>query len=140
MERENPHAIVIGSRKLPGSKTNIERTAFRKFLGLVFNTIFTKLFIGLPFRDTQCGFKLITHPCAKVVYPVTHLGHWCWDPEMLLVALRMKVPVRELPVNWQEIDGSSVHIVRDTLRMIRDLLMIKILYCIRVWRMSDFAP
>ncbi len=59
---------------------------------------------------------------------------------MLLVALRMKVPVRELPVNWQEIDGSSVHIVRDTLRMIRDLLMIKILYCIRVWRMSDFAP
>lgn len=140
MEAANPDAMVIGSRKLPGSKTNIQRTWFRKLLGLIFNTIFTNFIIGLPFRDTQCGFKFTTHCAAKKVYPVTHLGHWCWDPEMLLVARKMKVPIRELPVNWQEIEGSKVHIVRDTLRMIRDLAMIKLMYCFRLWKLTDFAP
>ena len=52
----------------------------------------------------------------------------------------MKIPVRELPVNWQEIEGSKVYIVRDTLRMIRDLMLIKLMYCFRLWRLSDHAP
>lgn len=88
MKEQNNMAMVIGSRKLPGSKTNIKRTLPRKILGLIFNTIFTNFIIGLPFRDTQCGFKFTTHEAARAVYPVTHLGHWCWDPEMLLIAIK----------------------------------------------------
>lgn len=88
MKENNNLAMVIGSRKLPGSRTNVQRTFHRKILGLIWNRVFTNFLVGIPFRDTQCGFKFITHEAAQIVYPVTHLGHWCWDPEMLLIAVK----------------------------------------------------
>ena len=88
MKEQNKLAMVIGSRKLPGSKTIIKRTFLRKVLGLLFNTVFTRYIVGLPFRDTQCGFKFATREAAKAVYPVTHLGYWVWDPETLYITVQ----------------------------------------------------
>lgn len=52
----------------------------------------------------------------------------------------MKIPVRELAVNCKDVEGSKVNLLSDALRMVRGLLLIKVMYCFRIWKLTDHAP
>ena len=56
---------------------------------------------------------------------------------MLLLCGAKNVPVKEVPVNWQEIDGSHLNVVDATSQMIRDMILIKLLYTLRLWGYDD---
>jgi len=76
-------------------------------------------------RDTQCGFKLHTRASASHLYPSLHSPGWIFDCELLLLAELTGIPLREVGVRWHEVGGSKLDVVWDSVRMARDLLVIR---------------
>ena len=76
-------------------------------------------------RDTQCGFKLFTRPAAQQIFPHQHLTGWILDVELLLYAKQLKIPVSEVPIAWVEVPASKLKVVRDSIRMFMDLVVLR---------------
>ena len=56
---------------------------------------------------------------------------------MLLLCGNKGIPVKELPVNWEEIDGSHLNVIDATIQMARDMVLVKLLYTLRLWGYED---
>lgn len=76
-------------------------------------------------RDTQCGFKLFTRGAAQKIFPAQRLATWIFDVELLLLAKQLGIPVVEVPVEWREVAGSKLNVIKDSLQMLRDLLVLR---------------
>ena len=88
-------------------------------------------------RDTQCGFKLFRRREALVLFKQLHLERWAFDVEILYVALALRYRVAEVPVTWTEVPGSKVDLVRDSLRMARDIACVRLAYLGGLWRLPQ---
>src|SRR3989344_403353 len=114
--------IVIGSRCLPDSIVTIHQPWHREFIGRMLNRIF-RLILGLPFADTQCGFKLYNKK-TRVIFEEQQVTRWLFEVEDLYLALKKKFTVKEVPIAWAHDDSSSVKLT-DFFAIIRDLFRIK---------------
>ena len=115
--------IAIGSRSAPGAR-RLGDPPLRKLMGKVFNML-VKLG-GAGFSDTQCGFKCFAGTRAHALFDQQRLDRFGSDVEVLYLARRFGIPVREVPIVWHYRSGSKVRPVRDTLRMFADLAAIRI--------------
>ncbi|GAA6027220.1 hypothetical protein JCM8097_002497 [Rhodosporidiobolus ruineniae] len=128
------HGLVVGSRAhLVKSEAVVKRSALRNLLMRSFHLYLSLLGLS-TIRDTQCGFKLQSRSSAALLYPSLHSPGWIFDCELLLLALRCGVPVREVGVKWHEVEGSKLDVVTDSIRMARDLLVIRGNYLTGRWR------
>ena len=59
--------VAIGSRALDRSLVGVHQSAFRELSGRAFNVVM-RVITGLPFRDTQCGFKLFERLAAREIF------------------------------------------------------------------------
>ncbi len=87
-------------------------------------------------RDTQCGFKLFTRRTAARLFPNLHVERWAVDVELLFMAQSLGIPMTEVPVSWQEIEGSKLGPISASLQIGRDMLRIRINYWLGWWRME----
>ncbi len=117
--------IAIGSRNLAQSRIMIKQPKFRQMLGKTFPFIVRTL-LRLPIKDTQCGFKLFSRKAANDVFSRQRLERFAFDAEVLFIALRLGLRIKELPVEWTNDPRSKVRVFRDSFRMLRDV--------VRVWR------
>jgi dolichyl-phosphate beta-glucosyltransferase len=134
IERDG-HGIAVGSRAhLEEADVVRNRSVFRNILMWGFH--FLVSFVGgiHGVRDTQCGFKLFTRDTAKIVFHNQHVERWCFDVELLFLAAKFKIPVTEVAVNWQEIDGSKLDPLTTSLQMLRDLFRIRLCYMLGLWK------
>ncbi|GAA5929989.1 hypothetical protein JCM3775_004480 [Rhodotorula graminis] len=128
-----PHGLVVGSRAhLVDSEAVVKRSALRNLLMRSFHLYLSLLGLS-TIRDTQCGFKLHARASAQLLYPSLHSPGWIFDCELLLVAERCGVPLREVGVRWTEVPGSKLDVVTDSIRMARDLLVIRGNYLAGRW-------
>ena len=119
--------IAIGSREAPGAV--VKRASFRrKLAGRVFNFLVRSM-TGLPYRDTQCGFKLFTREAADTLFAIAGCGGYAFDVEVLLLAREMGFKVEEVGVAWRDVPGSKVRLLRDSWRMSRELWAIRRSIC-----------
>jgi dolichyl-phosphate beta-glucosyltransferase len=79
-------------------------------------------------RDTQCGFKLFSRSAGRILFPRQRLSTWMFDVELLMLCRRYEIEVREVDVEWQEIRGSKLNLVKDSIGMFLDLILLKIRY------------
>jgi dolichyl-phosphate beta-glucosyltransferase len=100
-------AAAIGSRALDRSLVGVHQAAFREWSGRVFNVIMRGA-TGLPFRDTQCGFKLFRRDAARVIFSRQLLDGFGFDVEDLLIARIHGFKVVEVPVRWDNVEGTKV--------------------------------
>lgn len=129
--------VAVGSRAhLEDQDVVRKRSLLRNILMWGFH--FLVAFIGgiRGIRDTQCGFKLFTRDAARVLFSNLHVERWCFDVELLFLAAKFQIPVTEVAVNWQEIDGSKLDTFWSTFQMLRDLLRIRLCYTFGIWRAS----
>lgn len=117
--------IVIGSRALEKSDIQVSQAWYRQRMGKIFNALMGRI-TGLPFADTQCGFKLLRLDAAKRIFEQATIDRFAWDVEMLMIACRMGYRIREVPVVWVNSSDSRVRIVRDSSRMLFDTLRMRI--------------
>jgi len=102
------HAVVaLGSRAVDRSLVSVHQSAFREFSGRFFNTIM-RLATGLPFLDTQCGFKLYAADAADAVFRRQLLDGFSFDVEDLVIAKRLGFRCVEVPVRWANVEGTKV--------------------------------
>ena len=121
--RQGGAAIAIGSRGLTASRVTVRQPLWRQSMGRVFNRIVRGL-TGLPFRDTQCGFKMMRADLVKPLFRAARVDRFAYDVEILYLARKAGLAVEEVPVLWRDAPGSKVHPVRDSLEMLRDIARI----------------
>jgi len=116
--------VVIGSRALVGSQILVRQTLLRESLGRLFNRLI-RAFLRIPFRDTQCGFKLFRREAAHAVFQRARIDGFAFDVETILIALRSGYRVREMPVRWINDPESRVTLLRHPAQMLGDLWRIR---------------
>ena len=98
--------IVIGSRRAVGSAIVQKQPWHRVALGRTFNTIIQR-YLGLPFEDTQCGFKAFASS-AKPIFAELATSGWVFDVEVLGQAMKRGMRIAEVPVAWKNGADSRV--------------------------------
>jgi dolichyl-phosphate beta-glucosyltransferase len=116
--------VAIGSRALDRSLISTHQSRLREFAGIIFNG-FVRLFTGLPFHDTQCGFKAFLREPSRLVFEQQRVERFGFDPEILFLAKRHGLRTVEIPVRWAHDPATKVHVLRDSLLMFRDLFVIR---------------
>jgi dolichyl-phosphate beta-glucosyltransferase len=117
--------IAIGSRPLKESNLEIRQPWWREFAGRMFNFAVQALSIR-GIKDTQCGFKLFSRQAAKDIFPRCRFDGFSYDFEALMIGRRLGYEIAEVPIRWSHQEGSKVRLVRDGLRMLRDLLVLRL--------------
>jgi dolichyl-phosphate beta-glucosyltransferase len=99
--------IAIGSRALDRSLVGVHQSVAREVAGRVFNLLMRAL-TGMPFHDTQCGFKAFRAEAAREVFGRVLIERFGFDVEALYVARKFGYSIREVPVIWNNVEGSTV--------------------------------
>jgi glycosyltransferase involved in cell wall biosynthesis len=99
--------IAIGSRALDRSLVGVHQSAMREGAGRVFNFLM-RMVTGLPFRDTQCGFKLFEAGAAREIFSRQTLEGFSFDVEDLVIAKVLGHKAVEVPVVWNNVEGTKV--------------------------------
>jgi dolichyl-phosphate beta-glucosyltransferase len=117
--------IAIGSRAVPGSDTHVETSFQRRFIGRTFHLMVSLLGVR-KIRDTQCGFKAFRADVARPLFEAATIDGFGFDVEVMLLAQRAGMRIDEIPVNWTHMDGSRISILRDSPRMAREVMCVRI--------------
>ncbi len=117
--------IVIGSRGQAKSQINKRPPLFRRLSSLIFDQIKYSL-VGLRrFKDTQCGFKVFRGPIARQLFAKSQIDRFMFDVEILYLAEKAGLVIREMPVTWADAPGSTVRFWEGVISMFRDLWRIR---------------
>jgi glycosyltransferase involved in cell wall biosynthesis len=116
--------VAIGSRWIRTELQTQRQPLYRQLFGRVFNRTL-RMTLGLPFKDTQCGFKAFTRRAACELFPMQQIEGWGFDPELLFMAKRFDLRVAEVPVRWAHSGLTRIHPVKDGTRMFWDALRIR---------------
>jgi glycosyltransferase involved in cell wall biosynthesis len=103
--------VAIGSRAIDRSLVGVHQPFAREMMGRLFNLVM-RLVTGLPFRDTQCGFKLFEAKAAREVFARQRLEGFGFDVEVLFLAERLGYRAVEVPVRWNNVVGTKVSMWR----------------------------
>jgi len=116
--------IAFGSRALDRRLIGIHQPWRREQGGRVFNLL-VRVATGLPFWDTQCGFKAFRLDACRPILEAARINGFAFDVELLYLAQRAGLRIREIPVRWNHAEGSKVSFFRDSLRMLREVIMLR---------------
>ncbi|MBI1371701.1 MAG: glycosyltransferase [Phycisphaera sp.] len=121
---EQGYDVVIASRGMPDSQVDPPRPPHRQLMYHGFCLI--RRMILLPrLKDTQCGFKAFTARAAHDVFEHLITEGFAFDCEALALAERLGYRVKEVGVEWHNGAGSTVNPIRDSPRMVMDLVRIR---------------
>jgi glycosyltransferase involved in cell wall biosynthesis len=116
--------IAFGSRALDRSLIGIHQPWRREQGGRVFNLL-VRVATGLPFWDTQCGFKAFRLDVCRPILESAQINGFAFDVELLFLAHRAGLRIREIPVRWNHAEGSKVSFFKDSLRMLREVISLR---------------
>lgn len=116
--------VAFGSRALDRRLIGHRQPWRREQGGRVFNLI-VRLATGLPFWDTQCGFKAFRLDVFRPILERAKTEGFGFDVELLYLARKENLRMREIPVRWNHCDGSKVEFARDSLRMLREIAALR---------------
>lgn len=116
--------VAFGSRALDRRLIGNRQAWHREQAGRVFN-LAVRLTTGLPFWDTQCGFKAFRLETLRPLLPEARSDGFGFDVELLYLAHKGGLRMREIPVRWNHHEGSKVHMVHDSLRMLREVIALR---------------
>ena len=116
--------VAIGSRWMDRTRQTIHQPLYRQFFGRCFNAI-TRGVMGLPFKDTQCGFKAFRREAAQVIFRLQRIERWGFDPEILFIARKLKYTITEVPVTWGHDERSRMSYLKDGMKMLEEMAVIR---------------
>jgi len=116
--------VAIGSRWLDRTRQTVQQPLYRQVFGRCFNTV-TRTVIGVPFKDTQCGFKAFKREAAQVIFRLQTIERWGFDPELLFIASKLGYKVAEVPVTWGHDERSRISYLKDGMKMLEEMASIR---------------
>ena len=123
LEADKDAGILIGSR-------NIGKDGYEgyTFLRKVASKVYIKVLCivgGFDLTDSQCGCKAFRREAAREIFSKAKVNGFAFDFELILRAKKTGIKIIEMPVNIINHRESKIHIVRDSIRMLRDIRKIK---------------
>ena len=129
-----PAAIAVGSRAhMVHTAAVVQRSFVRNLLMYTFHFYLGVMGIS-RIKDTQCGFKLFSREAAVCLFNGMYTEGWIFDVEILLRAEKAGIKVIEVPVSWHEVEGTKVSLMRDSVVMALDLLVLRAGYATGVYQ------
>lgn len=116
--------VAIGSRYLQSELQTRKQPIHRRMMGRAFN-LALRAILGLSYVDTQCGFKAFSRKAVGIIFPGMKIERWGFDPEILFLARRYGLRVKEVPVSWAHDHRSKISPVRDGARMFGELVQVR---------------
>lgn len=125
------YSIVIGSRAGRKGAPILRKLAAAGFV------LLRNLILGLPFADTQCGFKAFNKRSREAIFPkmmktwekmratgaAVHAG---FDVETLFIARKLGFRIVAVEVAWHHVGSERVQLVKDSIDAVRDMLRIRL--------------
>lgn len=121
---DNGADVAIGSRWLDQAKQTRHQPLYRRFFGRCYNWL-TRTVMGLPYKDTQCGFKAFRREAAQSIFRLQTIERWGFDPEILFIAQKLGFHIVEVPVTWGHDERSRISYLRDGTQMLREMFEIR---------------
>ena len=116
--------VAFGSRALDRSLIGVHQPWRREQGGRMFNLV-VRLATGLPFWDTQCGFKAFRMKVCRPIVEAATVDRFGFDVELLYVAYRAGLRLKEIPVRWNHDADSKLSVVSDSLKAINEVVSIR---------------
>jgi glycosyltransferase involved in cell wall biosynthesis len=116
--------VAIGSRWLRAETQTQRQPLHRQLFGRVFNLLL-RVTLGLPFKDTQCGFKAFKQSAVRAIFPLQKIERWGFDPEILFLVRKFGFKVQEVSVAWGHSGGTRINPLIDGGRMFLEMLHIR---------------
>jgi len=116
--------VAFGSRALERDLIGVHQPWRREQGGRVFN-LAVRLATGLPFWDTQCGFKAFRMSICRPLVEAATVDRFGFDVELLYLAYRAGLELKEIPVRWDHNEGSKVSVMSDSFRMLSEVGLIR---------------
>jgi glycosyltransferase involved in cell wall biosynthesis len=116
--------VTFGSRALDRQLIGVHQSWRREQGGRVFNLV-VRLATGLPFWDTQCGFKAFRMSACRPLIEAATVDRFGFDVELLYLAFRAGLNLKEIPVRWDHNEGSKVTLFSDSFKMVNEVNLIR---------------
>lgn len=117
--------VIIGSRYLSSSRVKLSQSSLRHTISRIGNTIIQLVLLD-GIEDTQCGFKLFHTEKAQALFALQKIRRWGFDIEILFLAKAFGFSIHEVGVEWHNDTDSRFRAIRDSLRTLQDLVIIKL--------------
>ena len=117
--------IAIGSRRMTELPGEHRQPIYRHIAGDIF--AFVVRIIFLPgIRDPQCGFKGFRLKTARKLAQLGHVNGFAFDTELLYLARKLDIPIKEINVIWRDSGNSSINLFKHGFQMLTELIKIKL--------------
>ncbi len=116
--------VAFGSRALDRKLIGDRQPWRREQAGRVFNLL-VRAATGLPFWDTQCGFKAFRLDVCRPILQRAQTNGFGFDVELLYLAHQAHLRMREIPVRWNHHEGSKVRFAHDSVAMLREVIALR---------------
>ncbi len=113
--------IYFGSRN--HRLSIVKKKTVRKIVGVIFKFLI-RLFFQIKISDTQCGFKLYKLDAAKKIFRIISTNDYMHDIEICIIAKKLKLKIKDLPVRWTHIDHSKINFISDFFKVVFSLIKI----------------
>lgn len=121
---EGKYDVVFGSRAIDRSLIGAHQSFLRENIGRAGNWV-QYLLTGLPFRDTQCGFKAFSRQAAQSIFPLQRIDGYGFDPEILFIAKKQGWRLLEIPVRWNHVEGSKLNPIGSPIKVLFEVMTIR---------------
>lgn len=116
--------MVTGSRRHTDTTTLVRARRLREIGGRAINAFTRAVLLG-QYRDTQCGLKAFRSDAARLIFGHTRIDGFAFDVELFFLVEQYHLSLAEVPVRVENSSRSTVHVVRDAVRLVRDLFLIR---------------
>ncbi len=116
--------LTFGSRALDRHLIGVHQPWRREQGGRIFN-LAVRLATGLPFWDTQCGFKAFRMEACRPIIEGATIDRFGFDVELIYLAHRAGLRLREIPLRWDHNEGSKVNVLTDSFNMLAEVGLIR---------------
>ena len=117
------YALTSGSRWHPESR--VARRPLRLFISWVYINIFIRGLLGVNLSDPQAGFKAMDINAAKILVPLVHDDGWFFETEMVYIAEKLGMRIKEIPIIWRDDGFSGVNISKAIPYFISEIFRLK---------------
>lgn len=116
--------IAIGSRWLKGAEVKVHQPWYREYMGRVFTLLVRSLIVDVS--DATCGFKAFRGDVGRDLFSRARVRDWSFDAELLFLAHQRHYAIVEVPVEWEDREGTKVNLLRDAVNSFIGLIQIRL--------------
>ena len=106
-------------------QSNVKALLVRKIIGFLLHMLLILLF-NIKLFDTQCGFKVFNSHYIKKIFRKLKCNGYAYDVEITLLLKKHHIKIIELPLKWKHKDGSKVNLIKDSIKIFFDLIILKV--------------